>query len=229
MEDGIEVIFNLPYLNIPVTNVVIMSWVVMAVLILFAWVSTRKFSLVPKGIQNVAEITVEFLTNFVTNIIGPDGKKFAPYLGTVALFLAISNTAGALFMSELTGGIIGPSTRGIAIPIALAAMTILLTIGAGIWKQGIVGFIKSLFKPVFILFPFNLLEFVIKPLSLSMRLFGNVLAAYVLMEMIAHSVPIIFPSFACLYFDLFEGILQAYVFIFLSSLYISEVVEEEEE
>ena len=110
MEDGIEVIFNLPYLNIPITNVVIMSWITMAVLIIWAWVSTRNLKLVPKGKQNVAEIVVETITDFVTNIIGPDGKKFAPYLGTVALFLAISNTAGALFMSELTGGIIGPST-----------------------------------------------------------------------------------------------------------------------
>ena len=228
MEDGIEVIFNLPYLNIPITNVVIMSWITMAVLIIWAWVSTRNLKLVPKGKQNVAEIVVETITDFVTNIIGPDGKKFAPYLGTVALFLAISNTAGALFMSELTGGIIGPSTRGIAIPVALAIMTILLTIGAGIQKKGLFGFIKSLFKPKFILFQFNVLEFFIKPLSLSMRLFGNILGAYVLMEMILNSIPIVFPSFACLYFDLFDGLLQVFVFVLLSSLYIAEEVKEEE-
>ena len=228
MEDGIEVIFNLPYLNIPITNVVIMSWITMAVLIIWAWVSTRNLKLVPKGKQNVAEIVVETITDFVTNIIGPDGKKFAPYLGTVVLFLAISNTAGALFMSELTGGIIGPSTRGIAIPVALAIMTILLTIGAGIQKKGLFGFIKSLFKPIFILFPFNVLEFFIKPLSLSMRLFGNILGAYVLMEMILNSIPIVFPSFACLYFDLFDGLLQVFVFVLLSSLYIAEEVKEEE-
>ena len=228
MEDGIEVIFNLPYLNIPITNVVIMSWITMAVLIIWAWVSTRNLKLVPKGKQNVAEIVVETITDFVTNIIGPDGKKFAPYLGTVALFLAISNTAGALFMSELTGGIIGPSTRGIAIPVALAIMTILLTIGAGIQKKGLFGFIKSLFKPIFILFQFNVLEFFIKPLSLSMRLFGNILGAYVLMEMILNSIPIVFPSFACLYFDLFDGLLQVFVFVLLSSLYIAEEVKEEE-
>lgn len=228
MEDGIEVIFNLPYLNIPITNVVIMSWITMAVLIIWAWVSTRNLKLIPRGKQNVAEIVVETITDFVTNIIGPDGKKFAPYLGTVALFLGISNTAGALFMSELTGGIIGPSTRGIAIPVALAIMTILLTIGAGIQKKGLFGFIKSLFKPIFILFPFNVLEFFIKPLSLSMRLFGNILGAYVLMEMILNSIPIVFPSFACLYFDLFDGLLQVFVFVLLSSLYISEEVKEEE-
>ncbi len=228
MEDGIEVICTLPYLNIPITNVLIMSWITMAVIILWAWLATRKMKLVPTGLQNTAEIVVETITNFAEDIIGHAGKKFVPYLGTVALFLAISNTAGALFMSTLTKGIVGPSTRGIAIPVALAIMTILLTIGAGIQKKGIVGFIKSLFKPVFVLFPFKILEFFIKPLSLSMRLFGNILGAYVLMEMILHNLPIILPSFACLYFDLFDGLLQVFVFVLLTSLYIAEEVEEEE-
>ncbi len=228
MEDGIEVIFNLPF-NIPVTNVVIMSWIAMAVIILWAWASTRNLKLVPTGLQKTAETVVEGITNFVVGIIGPDGKKFAPYLGTVALFLAISNTVGALFMSELTNGIIGPSTRGIAIPVALAVMTILLTIGAGIQKKGLLGFFKSLFEPIWILFPFKILEFFIKPLSLSMRLFGNILGAYILMEMIITNIPIIFPSLACLYFDLFDGLLQVFVFVLLSSLYIAEEVEVKEE
>lgn len=228
MEDGIEVIFTLPYLNIPITNVVVMSWITMAFIIIWAVCATRKMKVVPSGLQNSAELVVETITNFATNLIGPSGKKFAPYLGTVALFLAISNTAGALFMSELTNGVIGPSTRGMAIPVALAIMTILLVIGAGIQKKGIVGFIKSLFQPIFILFPFKVLEFFIKPLSLSMRLFGNIFGAYILMEMLIHALPIVLPSFACLYFDLFDGLLQVFVFVLLTSLYIAEEVGEEE-
>ena len=228
MEDGIEVLFNLPFINIPITNVVVMSWITMAVIILWAWLSTRHLELVPKGIQKTAELFVDWITNFVVNIIGPEGKKFVPYIGTIALFLGISNTAGALFLSELTGGVVGPSTRGIAIPIALAIMSIVVMIGAGIRKKGLLGFGKSLFEPMFILFPFNILEFFIKPLSLSMRLFGNILGAYILMEMIIHGIPVIFPSFACLYFDLFDGLLQVFVFILLTSLYIAEEVKEEE-
>ena len=228
MGDGIEVIFNLPYLDVPITNVVIMSWITMGIIILWAWVSTRKMKLVPKGLQNSAELVVETLSNFAENMIGHDGKKFVPYLGTIALFLAISNTAGALFMSELTNGIIGPSTRGMAIPVALSVMTIIVVIGAGIQKKGIMGFIKSLFKPIFILFPFKLLEFFVKPLSLSMRLFGNILGAYILMEMLMHALPAVIPSIACLYFDLFDGLLQVFVFVLLTSLYIAEEVEEAE-
>jgi len=228
MEDGIEVIFTLPYLDIPITNVVIMSWITMAIIIVWAWLSTRKLRVIPSGLQNSAEMVVEGITSFATNLIGTEGKKYAPYLGTIALFLAISNTAGALFMSELTEGVIGPSTRGMAIPVALAIMTILITIGAGIKKKGLGGFIKSLFQPIFILFPFKILEFFIKPLSLSMRLFGNIFGAYILMEMLIHALPMVLPSFACLYFDLFDGLLQVFVFVLLTSLYIAEEVEEEE-
>lgn len=229
MEDGINVMWTIPYLDIPITNVVVMSWISMAIIIVWAVVSTRKMKLVPTGLQNTAEIVVEGITNFSENIIGHSGKKFAPYLGTVALFLAFANTLGALFMSELTGGLVAPTTRGLAIPAALAIMTILIVIGAGIQKKGIVGFIKSLFKPVAFLFPIKVLEFFIKPLSLSMRLYGNILGAYVLMEMIIHSLPVVLPSIACLYFDLFDGLLQVFVFVLLSTLYIAEEVEDEAE
>lgn len=229
MEDGIEVMWNLPFFDIPITNVVVMSWIIMAVIILWSIVSTRKLKLIPTGLQNTAEIAVETITNFSESIIGPSGRKFAPYLGTIALFMGLSNTLGALFMSGITGGLVAPPTRGLAIPVALAVMTILIVIGAGIQKKGIIGFIKSLFKPVFFLFPFKVLEFFIKPLSLSMRLYGNILGAYILMEMIIHSLPVVLPSVACLYFDLFDGLLQVFVFVLLTTLYIAEEVEEEEE
>ena len=146
MEDGIRVMWNIPFFDIPVTNVVVMSWICMAIIILWAFVSTRKLKLVPTGLQNTAEIAVETMNNFSENIIGHTGRKFAPYLGTIGAFLALANTLGALFMSELTGGLVAPTTRGLAIPVALAFMTIILVIGAGIQKKGIVGFIKSLFK-----------------------------------------------------------------------------------
>lgn len=201
----------------------------MLLIIIWAWASTRKMKLVPKGLQKSAELVVETINNFAENIIGKSGKQFAPYLGTVALFLGIVNTVGALSMSEVTGGVISPATRSMGIPVALAIMTIVLAVGAGIYKRGGLGYIKRLFEPLPIMFPFNVLEFVIKPLSLSMRLFGNILGAYILMEMLISVLPVIAPSIACLYFDIFDGGLQAFVFVLLTSLYISEEVGEKEE
>jgi F-type H+-transporting ATPase subunit a len=79
--------------------------------------------------------------------------------------------------------------------------------------------------------PFNILDLVTRPLSLCMRLFGNVLGAFVIMKLLelAMPAPVIVPAVFSIYFDLFDGILQAYVFVFLTSLYIKEEIEEEEE
>ena len=73
--------------------------------------------------------------------------------------------------------------------------------------------------------PINILELAIKPLSLCMRLFGNVLGAFIIMELLKSVVPVVVPAVFSLYFDLFDGILQAYVFVFLTSLYIKEAIE----
>ena len=223
MNDHVSTIFEIPYFEIPVTNVVIMSWIAMAVIILWAFLATRKMKLVP-----TAELVVEGVTNFTESFMGEKGKKFAAYVGTVGLFLIISNTLGALFMGELTHGLIAPPTRSFGVTVALAVMTIVIAIGAGIYVKGIKGFVKRLFSPLPFLFPFNLLEFITKPLSLSMRLFGNILGAYILMELLSASLPAIVPSIACMYFDLFDGGLQAFVFVLLTVLYISEEVHEEE-
>lgn len=228
MNDHVSTVFEIPYFNIPVTNVVIMSWIAMAVIILWAFLATRKMKEVPTGLQNTAELVVEGITNFTENFMGPMGKKFAPYVGTVGLFLVISNTLGALFMGDLTHGLIAPPTRALGVTVALAVMTIVIAIGSGIYVKGIKGFIKRLFEPLPFLFPFNILEFITKPLSLSMRLFGNILGAYILMELLFSSLPWGIPSIACMYFDLFDGILQAFVFVLLTTLYVSEEVKEEE-
>lgn len=229
MENGVNTVFEIPFFDIPVTNVVIMSWITMAVIIIWALLATRKMKLVPTGLQNTAEIVVEAVTNFTVSFIGEKGKSFAAYAGTIGLFLAISNTLGALFMGELTHGVVAPPTRELGVTVALAVMTIIIAIGAGIYYKGVKGFIKRLFHPLPFLFPFNLLEFITKPLSLSMRLFGNILGAYILMELLFTSLPWGIPSIACMYFDLFDGGLQAFVFVLLTVLYISEEVKEEEE
>ena len=88
------------------------------------------------------------------------------------------------------------------------------------------GWLKSFAEPVPIILPINILEVFIRPLSLCMRLFGNVLGAFVVMELIKLLVPVVVPvAFSC-YFDIFDGLIQAYVFVFLTSLFIKEAIEE---
>lgn len=231
MEDHVLTLWtwNVFGFELPITNVVVMSWIAMAVIILWAFISTRKLKDVPRGKQNVAELVVETINNFVTNQMGHEGKSFAAYIGTVGLFLAVSNTIGALFMSGITNGIISPPTRTMSVPIALAIMTIVVAIGAGFKKRGFVGYMKRLISPIPVMLPFNLLEFIIKPLSLSMRLFGNIFGAYVAMELLFNALPWGAPAVVCMYFDLFDGGLQTFVFVLLTTLYIKEEIEVEEE
>ncbi len=88
---------------------------------------------------------------------------------------------------------------------------------------------KALTKPIWVITPINILEVFTKPLSLCMRLFGNIIAAFTIMELIKAVVPYVLPMVFSLYFDLFDGLLQAYIFVFLTALYIQEAVEDEEE
>jgi len=206
--------------NIVISEIIVTSWIIMAVIILWAILATRKMKLVPAGLQISAEVVVETINNFVKGIMGEHHwRAFAPYIGTLGLYLALSNTIGALFFAK-------PPTRDFSIPLTLAVMTIVIVLGASIKYRGFKGWLKSLVQPLWVMLPFNLLEYIIKPLSLCMRLFGNILGAYILMHMLIH-LPVA-PAIACLYFDLFDGGLQAFVFVLLTTLYIAEAIEVEE-
>ena len=111
------------------------------------------------------------------------------------------------------------------VTIALALMSIILIEYAGFHKKGLKGFLKSFAEPVPIMLPINILEIAIRPTSLCMRLFGNVLGSFVVMKLLEFVCPAILPIPFSLYFDFFDGFIQAYVFVFLTSLFIKEAIE----
>ena len=151
-------------------------------------------------------------------MIGPEGKAYVPYLTTVLLYIGVSNIIG-LF------GFKSP-TKDLNVTIALAVMSIVLVEAAGIYHLGVKKWLHKFVEPIAIVTPINILEVFTRPLSLCMRLFGNVLGAFVIMELIKMVVPVVLPAVFSLYFDLFDGLLQAYVFVFLTSLYIREEIEQ---
>ena len=104
-------------------------------------------------------------------------------------------------------------------------MSIILIEASGIRKKGVKKWFKSFAEPVAVIAPINVLEIFIRPLSLCMRLFGNVLGAFVIMELIKQILPVGLPLPFSFYFDIFDGLIQAYVFVFLTSLFIKEAVE----
>jgi F0F1-type ATP synthase, subunit a len=220
---------NIGSVSIPITETVITTWIVMAILIIGSLLLTRKMNEVPKGSQIIVEGFVGFLNDFFKNQIGHHWKVFAPYLGTVGLFLGVANIIS--FFSPMAGFgfeppfALKPPTRDINVTAALAIMTIVIVIFSGIRYKGIKGWLLSFFKPAPFMLPFNIIEYGIKPLSLCLRLFGNILGAFIIMELIAMLVPVFIPPVASLYFDFFDGLIQAVVFVFLSTVYITEAVE----
>lgn len=204
--------------KVEVAESVVVTWIIMGVLILTAIIlgSGLKVHNISKR-QAVAELVVTKLENFVGDMVGKDGKAFVPYLSTVLLYLVLANIIGIFGFK--------PPTKDLSVTIALAVMSIVLVEAAGIYYLGIKKWLHKFLEPVPIVAPINVLEIVTRPLSLCMRLFGNVLGAFVIMELIHTVAPAVVPSIAGLYFDLFDGILQAYVFVFLTSIYIKEELE----
>ena len=133
------------------------------------------------------------------------------------IFIGIANLFGVFGFK--------PPTKDFNVPVALSLMSIILVEVAGIRAFGTGGWVKRFAQPIPIMTPINILEVFIRPLSLCMRLFGNVLGAFVIMELVELVVPVGVPAILSLYFDLFDGLVQAYVFVFLTSLYIAEAVE----
>ena len=219
-------VFTIPGLKIPVTDVVVTMWIIMAVLIFFAVFLTRKLTTVPNKKQNVAEIIVEMINNICKDAIGDHHwKPFAPFLGTVMLFLMFANTVSIFNVIPGEGFKLRPPTRNINVTACLALMSIIVVIYAGIRYKKVGGWLKSFVEPIPMMLPFKILDYGIKPLSLALRLFGNILGAFIVMELIYAAMPPVVPAALSIYFDLFDGILQAYVFMFLTSLYIAEVIE----
>lgn len=167
--------------------------------------------------QLVLETVVSAIYGFLEDILGEEGKEYIPYLFSVLVYLAMANLIGIIGFK--------PPTKDMNTTAALAFMSIIVIIYSGIHKKGIKKWVKSFAEPVAFITPINILELFIRPVSLCMRLFGNILGGFVIMELIKQIMPVFLPIPFSLYFDVFDGLIQAYVFVFLTSLFIKEAVE----
>jgi F-type H+-transporting ATPase subunit a len=219
--------------NIDISDTIVSMWIVMAILILASFLLTRRLREIPKKPQLLLEAFIGFINDFVTENAGHHGRDFAAFLGTIFTFLIAANLAPMLTPVGVSIGgfvaepifVIKPLTRDINVTAALAITVILSVLLAGIRYKGPFGWLKGLASPIPIMLPFNIMEYAIKPLSLCLRLFGNILGAYIIMLLIEAVMPIAFPPIAGLYFDLFDGLIQAVVFAYLSTIYIAEAIE----
>lgn len=218
-ELNVETAFTIPVFGgIAVAESTVITWVIMAVLVLISFILTRNLKVDHIGKRQAAvEAIVVWLDHFVEDMIGEEGRQYVPYLVTVLLYIGFSNVIGLFGLK--------PPTKDLNVTVALALMSIILIEASGIRKKGLKKWGKSFAEPVAIIAPINVLEIFIRPLSLCMRLFGNVLGAFVIMELIKQIIPVGVPLPFSFYFDIFDGLIQAYVFVFLTSLFIKEAVE----
>ena len=217
--------FNIGSFKVTFDEATVVSWIIIAALTVLAILLTRNFKVEGEISRRQAfmELCYEKAENFFKGIMGPKVEKYIPWLMSVVLFIGVSNIIG-LFGFK-------PPTKSMQVTAALAITSIVLIEFAALKEKGIGGRLKAFAKPVWIITPISILEVFTKPLSLCMRLFGNVIAAFTIMELIK-AIPIFkvgVPVVFSLYFDLFDGLLQAYIFVFLTALYLQESVEEEEE
>lgn len=216
---NVDTAFTIPIGGgIPVSESVVITWGIMAVLVAASLLLTRNLKLHQiSRRQALLEYGITFLERFFTGLMGDEGKRCVPYLITVTLYIGCSNLIGIFGIK--------PPTKDLNVTAGLAIMSMILIEYAGIRAKGGKGFLKSLAQPLPIMLPMNLLEIFIRPLSLCMRLFGNVLGAFVIMELLKIVVPVFVPAVFSCYFDLFDGIIQTYVFVFLTALFMKETME----
>ncbi len=208
-----------------ITDTTVGAWIITAVLLLIGFIANRKIKAaadngIPGAFQNALEMGMEALENMAQGILGGNARRFVNYIGTIFLFILFCNLSG-LF------GLRAP-TADFGVTFLLGMFTFFIVNYQGLKNRG-VGHFTSLFQPIPILFPINLIGEVANPISISLRLFANLLSGVIIMGlwygMMPWFVKIGIPAALHVYCDLFSGCIQTYVFCMLTMVYINDKME----
>ncbi|MDJ0555640.1 MAG: F0F1 ATP synthase subunit A [Microcoleaceae cyanobacterium MO_207.B10] len=209
-------------------QILLTSWVVIGLIVLAALISTSNVQRIPSGMQNFMEYVLEFVRSLTRDQIGEkEYRPWVPFVGTLFLFIFVSNWSGALVpwkLIELPSGELAAPTSDINTTVALALLTSIAYFYAGISKKGL-GYFAGYAQPVPFMVPFKIIEDFTKPLSLSFRLFGNILADELVVGVLVLLVPLFIPL-PLMVLGLFLSAIQALIFATLAANYIGEALEE---
>jgi len=208
-------------------QVFLTSWFVIAILVVASLAATRNIQRIPSGIQNFMEYALDFIRDLAKNQLGEkEYRPWVPFIGTLFLFIFVSNWSGALVpwrVITIPESELAAPTNDINTTVALALLTSLAYFYAGFSKRGL-GYFKKYIEPTPILLPIAILEDFTKPLSLSFRLFGNILADELVVAVLVLLVPLFVPV-PVMALGLFTSAIQALVFATLAAAYIHEAME----
>ncbi len=236
---GPKIMFEIPFLGgIPVSETIVNSWIVMAVIALICFFLGRNLTVRNPGKrQLVAEKAVLLITNLVKSVMGEKNAGYAPYIGTLLIFSAVSS------LSSLTG--LRAPTADLATTFGWALVTFFMVQIVNIKHHGVGGWLKSFTKPIFIMTPMNIISEIANPVSMAFRHFGNIASGVVITELVytalaglsalvlgripfLSNVPLLqvgLPALLSIYFDLFTSCLQAYIFSMLTMVFVSGAQE----
>lgn len=215
-EHGTTALFDI--FGLRVSSFVTTMWGIMAVIFIISYFATRHLKKVPTGAQNGMEYIIEILIGFFAGIMGEKrAKQFLPILATFFLFILFSNYSGLLPMSGHLPGLAAP-TSTISVTAGLAIVVFFCTHFFGIKEKGL-GYFKHFLQPVAFLLPLMVIEEFVRPLSLSLRLYGNIFGEEMvtaqLFQMVPLGVPILMQVLGIL-----MGLIQAFVFTLLTAVYL---------
>lgn len=217
-------IFQYSYFGHPVwiTTTHVSLLIVLICIMLFGFIAGRKMKHaqdIPEGFQNVVELIVEMLDGMVDGTMGKNGAGFRNYIGTIFIFILVSNLSGLLGLR--------PPTADYGTTLPLGVMTFVLIFFNKIKYQKVSGFIKGLCDPWVFWAPINVIGDLAVPVSISLRLFANILSGTVMMALVyglLSKIAIIWPAALHVYLDMFSGAIQTYVFCMLTMTYIADAM-----
>jgi F-type H+-transporting ATPase subunit a len=200
-----------------VTSTVVNTWIIMAVLAVLFIVLGRRLKVRPTRFQNALEWLVEMIDGMIAEMIPGRSRQFLPLVGTLAVFIAAANLAG------LIPGLRSPTTD-LNTPLALAIVVFFSVHYFGLRQHGIVGHFRHYVEPIFIMLPIEIASEMARTLSLTFRLFGNILGEEIVIAVFFLILPLLIPV-PMMLFSIFTSVLQAYVFATLTIVYLSGAVK----
>jgi F-type H+-transporting ATPase subunit a len=201
-------------------NVIVMTWIVIAILVFFGLSTAKNRDIVPKPLQVLGELLVEQFYKLTEDALDREkARKYGPLVCALFMFLLLSNWLGIIPHLE-------EPTKDLNTPLSLGLMGFVIAHYAGIKSKGFKNYAKEYFQPIFFMMPLNLIGELAKIISISFRLFGNIMGGSIIILVVSYlSYNIILPPFLNGFFGLFVGTIQAFVFTMLTVVYISVQVK----
>jgi F-type H+-transporting ATPase subunit a len=201
-------------------EVIIMTWIVFALLIVLGLFASYKRKILPRPLQALGELIVSLLYGLTEDALGKDlAKTYAPLICALFMFLLLSNWLGIIPHLE-------EPTKDLNTTFGLGIMGFFIAHYAGIKSKGFKAYIKEYFQPIFFMMPLNVIGELAKIVSISFRLFGNIMGGSIIILVVSYlTYSVVLPPFLYGFFGLFVGTIQAFVFTMLTIVYISVQVK----